>query len=280
MVTYIIASREGGGLRLRIEDLDKARCKSEHINQLLFDLEYFGFSWNGPIVYQSERTKYYQEALDELASQGLIYPCFCSRADLHAASAPHFGEEVVYAGTCRNLSDRERNERSLRRASADRLKVTSDLLSFDDRFQGALSFDLSRCSGDFIVRRSDGVFSYQLAVVVDDAAMGVTDVVRGADLVSSTPRQIYLQSLLGYPHPSYAHIPLIVDREGRRLAKRLGDMSLSYLIDDRKERPASILGRIAYRCGLIECDEPTTLDELVRFACLEALNGKTSITWD
>lgn len=278
LVAYLLAKKTDGEILLRIEDLDPARTKKEYADSIINDLKVFGFEWENAPVYQSDRTEAYLEALNLLQKQGLTYPCFCSRADLHAANAPHFGEEYVYVGICRNLSAEEIQLKRATRRPATRVKVDSTIKSFCDRFQGPQSFNLEQCSGDFIIRRSDGVFAYQLAVVVDDAEMGVTSVVRGLDLLTSTPRQMYLQEKLGADHPEYAHIPVLVDASGRRLSKRDKDLDVHTLLHCAGLSAERILGRLAYTAGMIDEDEDSSLDELIRYADLSSLAGKKTIT--
>lgn len=279
MVAYIRAHQKGGSCVLRIEDLDPDRSKQCHIDQIFRDLDWFGFEWSGEAVYQSERTEAYQEAFDALDSMDLLYPCFCTRADLHAAQAPHPGEEFVYQGTCRHLSHDEQAEKARVRNPAYRICVTNDEIVIDDAFQGEHHYNLQGSSGDFIVRRSDKTFAYQLAVVVDDAYQQVNDVCRGIDLLSSAPRQRYLQELLGLPEVTYAHVPLFLDEEGRRLSKRNNDATLSYLIDSLGLTACQILGYIAYCSGMIDSWESVSLSELIQFASLDALTNTTSIVW-
>ncbi len=278
LIAFLLAKKSGGEILLRIEDLDPARTKSEYADAIMRDLEAFGFSWDKPPVFQSSRTEAYLDALAKLQAKGLTYPCFCSRADLHAANAPHFGEEYVYAGTCRNLTEEEIELKRAVRQPATRVMVDDASCTFRDVFQGSKTYHLEECSGDFIIRRSDGVFAYQLAVVVDDAEMGVSSVVRGLDLLTSTPRQMYLQDVLGFAHPSYAHVPLLLDGLGRRLSKRDGDTDVHSLLNERKAPAEKILGRLAFAAGIIEEDAPCTLEELVREADLMKLTGKQSIT--
>ena len=278
LIAFLLAKKSGGEILLRIEDLDPARTKLEYANAIMRDLEGFGFSWDKPPVFQSSRTEAYLDALTKLQAKGLTYPCFCSRADLHAANAPHFGEEYVYAGTCRNLTQQEIELKRAVRQPATRVMVDGASCSFNDVFQGSKTYRLEECSGDFIIRRSDGVFAYQLAVVVDDADMGVSSVVRGLDLLTSTPRQMYLQDVLGFTHPSYAHVPLLVDGLGRRLSKRDGDTDVHKLLNERKVPSEKILGSLAFAAGIIDEDEPCSLEELVREADLMKLAGKQSIT--
>ncbi len=278
MIAALVADK----MILRIEDLDPDRSKQRFVDAVMRDLDWFGFEWVGEVLYQSaaQRQQAYAAALGSLEDQGLVYPCFCSRADLHSARAPHRGEEFIYQNTCKHLSASERAERALTRDPALRLDVKdAGVISFDDRFQGERDYDLPCCAGDFIVRRSDGVFAYQLAVVVDDAATGVTSVVRGVDLLTSTPKQIYLQRLLGFGTPEYGHVPLFVDEEGRKLSKRNEDASLEHLIEQLGMGPRDILGYLAYLGGIIPEREPMSLEQLKRYANLDALHDVRKIVW-
>ena len=197
LLAWLSARQQGGKILLRIEDLDTARCPRRYADQMAEDLKWLGLTWDegpgaggpdGP-YYQSERTALYQAALERLEARGLVYPCFCTRAELHAASAPHRSDgQTVYPGTCRHLTPEEAARRAQARAPALRLKVDGAARSFTDGHMGTVRGRLDTDCGDFLLRRSDGMFAYQLAVVVDDAAMGVTEVVRGADLLDSTPR--------------------------------------------------------------------------------------------
>jgi len=247
---------QNGSFILRIEDLDIRAHNPQYTSLLLDDLQWLGLTWDRGPFFQSKRTELYQDALLKLKQQGLLYPCFCSRADLHAAQAPHAsGGTYVYAGTCRNLSQSERKELSSHKIPATRIHVPNKIYAFEDKVYGSTSQNLAESCGDFIVQRADGVFAYQLAVVVDDADMGVTEVVRGSDLLSSTPRQLYLQDVLGFSHPIYAHLPLLVAPDGRRLSKRNHDLDLGILRSQGKT-PEEILGFLAYCIGLAEKEEP------------------------
>ena len=277
LIAYLLAKKTDGKILLRIEDLDQARTKKAYADAIMRDLDAFGFSWDNSPIYQSERTDAYFEVLKRLQEQNLTYPCFCSRADLHAANAPHFGEEYVYQGTCRSLTSQQVRLKRTVRPPATRIKVDGIIRSFQDEFQGAQSYNLEKCSGDFIIRRSDGVFAYQLAVVVDDAEMGVTSVVRGLDLLTSTPRQMFLQDKLGASHPTYAHIPVLVDASGRRLSKRDKDMDVHTLLQDRGISAEMILGRLSYTAGITDEDRCCSLDELTRYAELSKLYGKKTL---
>lgn len=283
LVAWLAARQSGGKIVLRIEDLDASRSRKEFADQILFDLDLLGLTWDeGPIV-QSQRTKYYEDALSALQEKAHIYPCFCTRADLHAASAPHAGETLKYSGTCRNLSKEAQLSRTKElqkqgRQPSLRIIVPDQNITFTDTFQGLTTYNLAHDCGDFVVRRSDGSFAYQLAVVVDDAYSCVTSVVRGVDLLLSTALQIYLQQLLGFPTPSYAHIPLFIAPDKHRIAKRHNDAGLDSLLATYKT-PEAILGTIAYRTGLIEHNIPCSAATLVEIASLEKLNGIKEILW-
>ena len=234
------------------------------------DLEALGLTWDEGPYFQHDRTEVYRAAFDGLTARGLVYPCFCTRADLHAASAPHRGEKPVYPGTCRELSAAERASRALERTPAQRLRVPHEEVAFTDQVQGPYAQNLAQDCGDFLVRRSDGAFAYQLAVVVDDAEQGVSSVVRGVDLLCSTPQQIYLQSLLGLPHPDYAHVPLLVAERDRRLSKRDRDAALDALLACFKT-PEAVVGHIAGLTGLAPTCDPATPEELLATFDLAAL---------
>lgn len=224
--SYALAKQSGGRWLLRIEDLDTPRVLPGAEDDILRTLDSFGFAWDGPVIRQSERTDAYTEAFQRLLKMEMIYPCGCSRAEIaRSATAPHDGEaELVYPGTCRTglLPGKE--------ARAWRLRVPDPTITFTDLIQGRRSENLADTCGDFVIKRADGPFAYQLAVVVDDAFQKVNQVVRGADLLSSTFRQIHINRLLGLPLPLYAHLPLITAPDGGKLSKR--DMSVSLLSKD------------------------------------------------
>ena len=264
LLAWLSAKSKGGQVLLRIEDLDAARCPRVYADAIQDDLAWLGLAADGPTptVYQSERSGIYQQYYDILLKKGLIYPCFCSRSQLHAASAPHRSDgQVVYAGTCRGLSDAEVARRSLTRAPAFRVRVPDEEIAFTDGHLGRYAENLARDCGDFYLRRADGVFAYQLAVVVDDALMGVTEVVRGSDLLSSTPRQLWLYRELGLTAPQFYHLPLLLAPDGRRLSKRDGDQSLENL--RARYTPQEIIGKLAYVCGLQDTLAPASQQELV-----------------
>ena len=264
LLAWLSAKSKGGQVLLRIEDLDAARCPRRYADAIVDDLAWLGLSADGPQppVYQSERAAVYQQFYDRLAAKGLVYPCFCSRSQLHAASAPHRSDgQVVYPGTCRGLTPEEIAEKARRKAPAWRVRVPDEEIAFTDGHLGPYRENLARDCGDFYLRRADGVFAYQLAVVVDDALMGVTEVVRGADLLSSTPRQLWLYRELGLQAPQFYHLPLLLDHEGRRLSKRDGDQSLENL--RARYTPQEIVGRLAFACGLQDAPRPAAPQDLV-----------------
>ena len=262
MLAYLSARSKGGRFLLRIEDVDIPRCPRHLAQQCMDDLTWLGFTWDETPVYQSERGDIYQAALDRLAAEGHTYPCFCTRAQLMSLAAPNQGDtQVIYQRTCAHLPPEEAAQRALPRAPAPRLRVPDEDISFVDGLFGPQTENLERDCGDFILRRSDGLYGYQLAVVVDDALQGVTEVVRGRDILSATPRQLYLQRLLGYDTPEYFHIPLLVDHQGRRLAKRDKDLDLAAL--SQRFTPEDILGMLAFSAGLIDEVRPVTLEQLI-----------------
>ena len=273
LMAWASVRSQNGSLILRVEDLDIRAHNPQYTSLLLDDLQWLGLTWDKGPYYQSRRTELYQEALLDLRQQGLLYPCFCSRADLHAAQAPHASDGTyVYAGTCRNLSQSERKELSSHKIPATRMQVPNAIYTFEDRVYGPTSQNLAESCGDFIVQRADGVFAYQLAVVVDDADMGITEVVRGSDLLSSTPRQLYLQDVLGLSHLTYAHLPLLVAPDGRRLSKRNHDLDLGVLRSQGKT-PEEILGFLAYCVGLTEENEPLSAVQIANRFSWETLRA-------
>ena len=268
LMAWLGVRSAGGRMVLRIEDLDPRAQSRERARLIMDDLRWLGLDWDEGPYWQSERGDAYLEALNELAHAGKTYPCFCTRAELHAATAPHASDGTyVYGGTCRNLSAEEAQTRSAIRPPATRLRVPDPddpmgAIQFNDLVYGPQHEVLARECGDFLVRRSDGVIAYQLAVVVDDALMGVNQVVRGHDLLGSSARQMYLQSLLDYVHPTYAHVPLLVAPDGRRLSKRDRDLDLGE-IRARHRGPEALIGRLAAVAGLAEPGEALRAYELV-----------------
>ena len=268
LMAWLGVRSAGGRMVLRIEDLDPRAQRPEAARLMLDDLRWLGLDWDEGPYYQSERREVYDEALERLTELGLTYPCFCTRAELHAATAPHaLDGTYVYAGACRNLSSVEVARRSISRPPAIRLRVPEadnpvGTISFEDLVYGPQREILARDCGDFVVRRSDGVYAYQLAVAIDDALMGVTQVVRGRDLLGSVARQMYVQRLLGFDTPTYAHGPLLVDPDGRRLSKRDRDLDLGE-IRERDGGPERLLGWLAAAAGLVEEGEMLGADRLV-----------------
>lgn len=272
LLAWLSARQKGGRVILRIEDLDTVRCPLRYGEQMCRDIQWLGLDWDeGPVIggpsgpyEQSRRTALYQAALERLEAQGLVYPCFCTRAELHAASAPHREDgQVVYPGTCRGLTAEQAAERARRtgRAPALRLWVPEEEITFIDGHMGEYGEWLPEDCGDFLLRRSDGMFAYQLAVVVDDAAMGVTEVVRGADLLASTPRQLLLYRLLGLEAPAFYHFPLLLGSDGQRLSKRNADAGLDTL--GERYTASEILGKLAYLAGFNPSAEPRSGESLL-----------------
>ena len=274
LLAWLQVRAAGGCLVLRMEDLDPERSRKEYVQGLEADLRWLGLDWDeggglsgahGPYA-QDERRGLYEEALQRLQRQGLIYSCYCTRAEL-AASAPHSEDgERVYPGTCANGVA---EEKCCRKPSL-RLKVPEEEIAFEDGVYGLMRQNLRQECGDFVVRRSDGVHAYQLAVVVDDALMGITHVLRGADLLSSTPRQLYLYRLLGYEAPSFSHVPLLVDEAGVRLSKRHGALAVAVL-RERGVRAEKIIGLLAWLAGLLPSLEAAKPQELVGFFDLKKI---------
>ncbi len=249
LLAWLSAKSKGGQVVLRVEDLDPARSRREYAEAILDDLRWLGLDWDMRAEDQSRRGGAYREALERLDGMGLLYPCYCSRDQLHAASAPHASDgRIIYAGTCRDLTAEQRARR--KPTLCLRARVPDRTVAFTDGLQGRQSLNLAVEWGDIIVRRADGVAAYQLAVVVDDAACGVTEVVRGRDLLSSTPVQLWLYEALGLTPPAFCHVPMLMSPEGRRLSKRDRALDLGEL---RKAwPPEKVVGLLAWRCGLID----------------------------
>lgn len=263
LLAWLSARSQGGEMLLRIEDLDTARTSPAYTDQAKRDLLALGLTWDREGEPQSRRSGFYQACLERLEAQGLVYPCFCSRGELHAASAPHASDgDVIYSGKCRALTPDQVAELRKLKSPALRLRVPAETVTFTDLHYGPCSQDLAAECGDFILRRSDGVFAYQLAVAADDAAMGVTEVVRGRDLLSSTPRQLTLYRLLGETPPAFGHTPLLLAPGGRRLSKRDRDDSLAGLLD-RGCTPQQVVGGLAYLAGLLDRPQPAAPAELI-----------------
>lgn len=263
-----------GRLILRIEDIDPERSRPEFVSELVKDLYWLGLDWDeGPDVgggnapyLQSSRKEIYENHMAVLEEQGLLYPCFCSRKELRSvASAPHMGEySARYSGKCRKLDVWQYKEMySLGRKSSLRIKFDKKSTRFVDKIQGEQFFSNEDAGGDFILQRSDGVISYQLAVSVDDAMMGVNLVVRGRDILSSTPRQIFLFEQFGYCIPQYGHVGLLLDGAGERLSKRHGSLSIKSLRASGL-KPGELVGKLAFLAGLLDESRPIMPADLLK----------------
>lgn len=273
LISYLDVKSVGGEWILRIEDLDRGRCREEYVSAMEDDLSFLGLEWDrggssDPFYRQSQRGEIYRKYLDDLVRGGLTYPCWCTRAELNASSAPHESDgRLIYPGTCRDNPSRA--AMNVGRPSATRLRVPDKDIHFTDLHYGEQTVNLFRDCGDFVIRRSDGSWAYQLAVVVDDALMGVTRVVRGRDLLLSCGQQKYLCELLGFDVPEYAHFPLLCASDGRRLCKRdrsldMGELRKSYRAED-------IIGLLAHLAGLIDRPEPCKVQDLVTLFSWEKL---------
>ncbi len=261
MLAWLSVRSRGGELVLRMEDLDTQRTDSEKARILREDLLWLGLTWDRETPPQSSRGPVYEQYFDRLAQMGLLYPCYCTRSQLHSVNAPHLSDGTyVYPGTCRELTEEQRQ--NMTRSPAWRLKVPQQEYALEDLCRGSFRQELSRDCGDFVVRRADGAFVYQLAVVVDDGESGVTEVVRGWDLLGSAPRQMYLQELFGFPHPQYGHVPMLLSADGRRLSKRDKDLDLGLLRE--RIRPQQLLGWLAHAAGLTEQPEAVCAAELAQ----------------
>ena len=268
LLAWLSAKQQGGDIVLRIEDLDTLRTSDALALETMDDLLWLGLTWDkgpapeeaGGAYYQSRRTDIYDTYFQALEQKGLVYPCYCSRTDVKMASAPHLSDgRTVYPGTCRTLSPAQRSAQT--RIPAWRIQVPPQSICFTDGLQGLYSQNLETECGDFPIRRADGVYCYHFAVTVDDALMGVTEVVRAKDLLSSTPQQIYLYEALDFPVPKFIHIPTVLDANGNRLAKRDSSISLQDL--RRCYTREQILGKLAFLAGLQPDDTPKSLEQLL-----------------
>lgn len=259
LLSWLSVKARGGAWLLRIEDIDPQRSRREYAECIMDDLDWLGLGWDEGPYYQSERGDIYSRCLAVLEERGMVYPCYCSRADILATQAPHESDgRVVYKGTCRNLPRGARQG-----AAALRMMVPPEgegVVTFTDGHYGQRSVDLATQCGDFIVRRRDGAWAYQLAVVADDALMGVTEVVRGRDLLLSSPQQIYLARQLGFTPPRFTHLPLLCNAAGQRLSKRDGGMDMAALRQRFTAR--ELTGVLAHAAGLLPEPLPVTAREL------------------
>lgn len=273
LTAWLQVRSAGGAFVLRIEDLDHPRSKPHWKDLILTDLRWLGLHWDegpdcgGPFApyEQSRRLALYETAFQRLAAQHQVYPCFCSRQELlSAAQAPHglSSEGAAYPGTCRHLTEEERRQKARHKNPSYRFTADAEHpVVFQDGFLGTVEFPPG-AGGDFVIKRADGIYGYQLAVVVDDAAMGITDCVRGADLTDSTPRQLWLYKALGLTPPRFTHIPLLCDPQGERLSKRHRSLAISEL-RQAGWRPEEIIGLLAWISGWIDRWEPLTAQELI-----------------
>ena len=261
MVAWLSVRSRGGSLVLRMEDLDTQRTSSDFASVLREDLKWLGLDWDQETPPQSKRSAVYDRYFRQLQEMELLYPCYCTRSQLHNVNAPHLSDGTyVYPGTCRHLTPEQ--QAAFGRNGAWRVIVPDKEWEFTDLVQGHYSLNLSEGCGDMVVRRADGVYVYQLAVTVDDGEAGVTEVVRGMDLLSSAPRQMYLQSLFGFDCPVYAHVPMLLAPDGRRLSKRDRDLDLGEL---RKWiTPQRLIGTLAYAGGLIDRNTDISAKELAQ----------------
>ncbi len=255
LIAWLSVKARDGHMVLRMEDLDTQRTSEEFAQTLRQDLAWLGLDWDTETPPQSRRTAAYDRYFSILQEKGLLYPCYCTRSQLHAVGAPHLSDGTyVYPGTCRNL------QQCPDRAPAWRVMVPDRKWEFCDLLQGPQVQNLAADCGDMVVRRADGVYVYQLAVTVDDGEAGVTEVVRGMDLLSSAPRQMYLQSLFGFPSPQYGHVPLLLAPDGRRLSKRDRDLDLGIL--RQKMTAEMLIGSLAHTAGLLPKPAPISAREL------------------
>ncbi len=271
LLSYLSVKSRGGSWILRMEDLDTLRTKEEYAALLREDLRWLGLRWDEETEAQSRRSAVYDRYFELLREKDLIYPCYCTRSQLHNVNAPHLSDGTyVYPGTCRSLTMEQRLAQS--RKPSWRVMVPDREFSFPDLVQGPYRENLAADCGDFVVRRADGVYVYQLAVTVDDGEAGVTEVCRGWDLLSSAPRQMYLQELFGFSHPAYAHIPMLMAPEGRRLSKRDQDLDMGAL--RQRLRPEQILGVLAQAAGIMPSADPISADELAAHFRWDQVQGR------
>ena len=267
LIAWLSVRSRNGEMVLRMEDLDTQRTSADFAEVLRDDLSWLGLDYDRETPPQSQRSAVYDKYFHLLKEKGLIYPCYCTRSQLHSVNAPHLSDGTyVYTGTCRNLTEPPKG-----RVPAWRVMVTDKLWSLEDKVQGHYELNLATQCGDMVMRRADGVYVYQLAVTVDDGEAGVTEVVRGMDLLSSAPRQMYLQELFGFQHPEYGHVPMILAPDGRRLSKRDKDLDLGEL---RKHvTPEALVGTLAFASGLIDRNCPISAKELAGEFSWDKLKG-------
>ena len=276
LIAWLSVRSRDGEMVLRMEDLDTQRTSGEFARILREDLAWLGLDYDRETPPQSQRSPVYDDYFEKLKQLDLLYPCYCTRSQLHSVNAPHLSDGTyVYPGTCRNLTARERA--AFDRKPAWRVKVPDRIWTVEDRVKGTFSCNLATDCGDMVVRRADGIYVYQLAVTVDDAEAGVTEVVRGMDLLSSAPRQMYLQELFGFPHPEYAHVPMLLAPDGRRLSKRDRDLDLGVL--RQRVSPEALIGTLAFAAGLIDRNAPISAKELSREFSWDKLKGANLVLY-
>ncbi len=281
---FVQARSQGGKLYLRMEDIDPERSRQEYALAIEEDLRWLGLYWDGAVLYQSQQQADYAATLQVLEDKKLIYPCYCTRKELRSmAYAPHIDDAgAPYGGLCRHLTNEERlTKEALGRKNCVRLNCSAketQSIDFQDAVYGKQMYTLEACGGDFALRRSDGVIAYQLAVVVDDAKQGITHIVRGSDILVSTPRQLYLMELLGYSRPQYAHVPLLLDHEGQRLAKRHASLSLQAL-RLAGVSASRVLGLLAYLAGFRESIQDLHALELCKDFSFSVFKAKKQGIW-
>ena len=267
LITWLSVRSQNGQMVLRMEDLDTQRTSAEFAETLREDLKWLGLDYDWEQHPQSQRSAVYDRYFDQLRDLGLLYPCYCTRSQLHGVNAPHLSDGTyVYPGTCRNLADPPKG-----RLPAWRVMVPDRVWTVEDKVQGHYEGNLFTDCGDMVVRRADGVYVYQLAVTVDDGEAGVTEVVRGMDLLSSAPRQMYLQELFGFPHPEYGHVPMLLAPDGRRLSKRDRDLDLGEL--QKYVTAEKLLGILAHSAGLTDRQESLSARELAAEFSWKNLKG-------
>lgn len=279
VLCWLYARKEDSKFIIRMEDID-TRCKNKNFQfEILNDLSWLGLDWDEDPIIQSQHFKYYKEIFETIKQNANVYPCFCKRADLHAASAPHTSDGTpIYSGKCKHLSVEEIYNELKHKNPAYRIEVPNITISFKDKIQGIYSQNLQDECGDFILQRSDKIFAYQLCVVADDIYQGVSDVVRGADLLSSTPRQIYLYELLNKNYPNYYHHPVLLSSDGKRLSKRDKSCDMGYL--RKLFSPEDILGWVAFYSGQLAKPQPLTLSELLDLFQMDKVFAKSAIIAD
>ncbi len=267
LIAWLSVRSRDGEMVLRMEDLDTQRTSADFADILRNDLAWLGLDYDRETPPQSQRSQVYDRYFNMLREKGLIYPCYCTRSQLHSVNAPHLSDGTyVYTGTCRNLTEPPKN-----RTPAWRVMVTDKIWTVEDKVQGHYELNLATQCGDMVMRRADGVYVYQLAVTVDDGEAGVTEVVRGMDLLSSAPRQMYLQELFGFPHPQYGHVPMLLAPDGRRLSKRDRDLDLGEL--RKRITPEQLIGTLAYASGLIDRNVAISAKELAGQFTWDRLKG-------